>query len=417
MRGQRGCVVQKGKSYFIKYRGPDGKQKMQGSRPGHGFHSYEEAQARLHEVLNDVNRGEYVEPRSATFAGFAEQWIKDRVSIRGSTESAYTSIIHQHLVPHLGHLRVHEIRLETVQALVGKLMPPVLSVKSLRNCMTLLRVMLVGTKGPSAIKLGYLRHDPTRGVELPPRQHGKIQPPTPEQVWKLIETAEEMAKESRCAQVGHAITFVGAFTGLRRAEVLALQYPNIDWFAGEIVVSRAVSKVKASDGVHKWLWALGPTKNGKLRRVGVGEKALRLLADLKQAAADKEGFVFTPEMAGLPGNGYPFIDPDYFDASIYGPIAVAAGLPEVRFHDLRHFFASMLIAQKEDAKYICDQMGHSSIQVTFDTYGHLFPQARRQASARLERAMFARRKKRVVETLVEKAPRTIPGATHTRRVN
>jgi hypothetical protein len=87
------------------------------------------------------------------------------------------------------------------------------------------------------------------------------------------------------------------------------------------------------------------------------------------------------------------MDPDYFDEFIFGRIAAHAGLSRVRFHDLRHFFASMLIAQGESAKYVCDQMGHSSIQVTFDTYGHLFPNSRETAAKKLQQAMFTGRKK------------------------
>ena len=83
---------------------------------------------------------------------------------------------------------------------------------------------------------------------------------------------------------------------------------------------------------------LGPTKGKQTRRVGIGEEPLQLLAALKQTAADKEGFIFTPQAAGLVSSQYPFIDPDYFDESIYGPIVAAAGLASVRFHDL-HFFA------------------------------------------------------------------------------
>ena len=72
---------------------------------------------------------------------------------------------------------------------------------------------------------------------------------------------------------------------------------------------------------------------------------------------------------------------------MFAPITAKAGLSGVRFHDLRHFFASMLIAQGESAKYIQDQLGHSSIQVTFDTYGHLFPQSRRDAADKLDAAL------------------------------
>jgi integrase len=64
-----------------------------------------------------------------------------------------------------------------------------------------------------------------------------------------------------------------------------------------------------------------------------------------------------------------------------------------RFHDLRHFFASQLIANGETAAYVRDQMGHSSIHVTFDTYGHLFPGRGREASDRYEKSMDAARRK------------------------
>jgi integrase len=416
MRGQRGSIVQKGNSYFIKYRGPDSKQKMAGSRPGHGFKTYEEAQARLHEVLKDINNGDFVEPKKITFEVFAATWLKERLSIRGSTASAYGSVIRQQLIPGLGPLRVHEIGFNQVQALVRELAKSN-SRKTVRNAITLLRVMLVGKKGGSAIKRGYIRHDPTKGVELPPTVHRNIQPPTQEQVWKLIDTAQELAANSKCAQVAHSAVFLDAVTGLRRGEILALRYSDIDWFAREIVVSKAVSMVEADDGVHKWAWQLGPTKSGRTRRVGIGEKALRVLAELKQTATDKEAFIFTRQAAGLAVSRDPFIDPDYFDASIYGPIAAAAGLAGVRFHDLRHFFASMLIAQGESAKYVCDQMGHSSIKVTFDTYGHLFPQAKKEASSKLEETMFAKRKEPLVENSVENPPKQAPAKRDGRRAN
>ena len=176
MRGQRGSVVKKGDSYFIKYRGPDGKQKMCGSRPGHGFDTQEDAVAHLHEVLNDINKGDYIEAKKITFKEFAEAWIKDRLSIRGSTASAYGSVIRQHLIPNLGTLKVHEIDFDRVQALVGGLAKSK-SRKTASNALTLLRGMLVGKKGGSAIKRGYIRHDPTKGVELPPMVHRNIPAP------------------------------------------------------------------------------------------------------------------------------------------------------------------------------------------------------------------------------------------------
>jgi integrase len=71
-----------------------------------------------------------------------------------------------------------------------------------------------------------------------------------------------------------------------------------------------------------------------------------------------------------------------------------------RFHDLRHFFASMLIAQGESAKYVCDQLGHASVQITFDTYGHLFPQAKAEASEKFEERMLRAREEASVSKLL-----------------
>jgi integrase len=99
---------------------------------------------------------------------------------------------------------------------------------------------------------------------------------------------------------------------------------------------------------------------------------MKLLAVLKVGNQDSDFM--------LPESGGSFMDPDKFDAG--KPIAKAAKMPGTRFHDLRHFFASQLIANGETAASVWDQMGHSSIKVTFDTYGHLFPvRARRRAHA------------------------------------
>jgi integrase len=100
---------------------------------------------------------------------------------------------------------------------------------------------------------------------------------------------------------------------------------------------------------------------------------------MKESAANPDELLF-PFNRGNP------LDPDYFDC-LFAGIKEKAGLAEIRFHDLRHFFASLLIPQGFSPKYICDQLGHSSIQVTFDTYRHLFPRVREEASAKLEEAI------------------------------
>jgi integrase len=107
------------------------------------------------------------------------------------------------------------------------------------------------------------------------------------------------------------------------------------------------------------------------------------------------GFIF-------PGNCHGFIDPDRFETGIWQPIVEQAELAGTRFRDLRHFLASQLIANGETAACVRDQMGHSSIHVTFDTYG-LFPGRVREASDRYEKSIdVAGRKSEAAASLLAK---------------
>lgn len=369
MARQRGAIVRRYNGYSIKYRTPEGKQKWES-----GFETKAKAQTRLNELLRDIGKGDYIEPKTMTFGQFADQWIESRSSIRGSTLSAYASLIRQRLKPFFGSMRLSEIGYDQVQRFADEL-SAAMSPKTVHNALILLRVMLAGKRGGSAIKRGFLRSDPTKGVELPTRPHRKIHPLPVETVWKLIDAAEELGEPRR------TLVYLDAYTGLRRNEILALHFTDIDWNAQEIIVQKAISKQVAEDTARKWVWTIGPPKSMKsVRRVALPDEARDFLKRLRRSAKDPDGPIFRRADGSM-------IDPDYFDEWLFAPVAKKAGLKGVRFHDLRHFFASMLIAQGETAKYVCDQMGHSSIQVTFDTYGHLFPQSRREAAAKLQAAM------------------------------
>jgi integrase len=94
------------------------------------------------------------------------------------------------------------------------------------------------------------------------------------------------------------------------------------------------------------------------RRIGLTESALAVISALKTGRSDKD--LLFPGRVGI-------MDPDLFGAEVWKPVVRAAKLPGTRFHDLRHFFASQLIAQGETPAYVRDQMGHASTQITLDT--------------------------------------------------
>jgi integrase len=382
MRRQGGSIMKRGSVYYVIYRTPEGKQKWES-----GFPNKASARARLNDILTAITKGAYVEPRPVTFAEFAESYLVGRVGIRGATSAGYASIIRRHLVPYFGKTKIQDIRLHSVQQFVEKLLPKV-STKTLRNAITLLKVMLAGEKGCSAIKQGYIWFDPLQGVELPSLICKQVVPPTADQVWRLIDTSAQMKS------LGQGMIYLGAFTGVRRGELLALRFEDIDWFQKELIINKSLGKCPATDGVHKWIWKVGPTKSKRSnRRVALTNNVIQFLSRLKQFSVKSEDLIFSNDDGTR-------IDPDYFDEHIFKPIRKKAGLSGVRFHDLRHFFASMLIAQGESPKYVCDQLGHSSVQITFDVYGHLFPQAKAEASEKFERRMLKAREEAIVSKLL-----------------
>jgi integrase len=111
--------------------------------------------------------------------------------------------------------------------------------------------------------------DPSLGLELPALESRQITPPTPEEVWVLINAAKEVGG------LGYPLTYLGAFTGPRRNEALALRFNDIEWFTNEINVRHAISKRRGRDGAHKWEWHVGPPKSRRAhRRIAATESVI-----------------------------------------------------------------------------------------------------------------------------------------------
>jgi len=145
------------------YRDPNGVQQWEGK-----FTTRNAAQKRLNEVLGQIDKGTYARPSSVTFEKFAEDWLGAHRQIRGSTESGYCSIIYRQLIPRLGSVAVSALRFDHIDAAVSGMIEDELSPKTIHNAVTLLRTILAGRKGPSAVRRGLAFQDPTLGLELPP---------------------------------------------------------------------------------------------------------------------------------------------------------------------------------------------------------------------------------------------------------
>jgi integrase len=196
-----------------------------------------------------------------------------------------------------------------------------------------------------------------------------INPFTREEVALFIEAARHRA------QPHHTLFLCAVRTGLRMGELLALQWGDIDYHGRFIEVRRNYTRRK-----------LCTPKTGENRRVDMSLEltqamknlyAERQLQTVVNGWSDVPLWVFCDESGGL-------LDPDNLRKRVFYRVLKTSGLRQIRFHDLRHTFASLLLQHGESPVYVKDQMGHSSIQVTVDLYGHLIPGGNKQAVDRLD---------------------------------
>ena len=166
-------------------------------------------------------------------------------------------------------------------------------------------------------------------------------------------------------------------TGMRLGELLGLQWGDID-FQGRFIEVRR----------NRVAGRTTTPKNGKTRRVDMSmqlTQVLRALLTARKTEALQRGWKHVPDWVFCTEEGSP-LDGDNLRHRVFYKVLAKAGLRRIRLHDLRHTFASLLIQNGESLAYVRDQLGHSSIQVTVDTYRHLIPGANRQAVDRLDDA-------------------------------
>lgn len=302
-----------------------------------------------------------------TFETYAREWLRTAaLNLKASTVRFYTDNLENHVFGTLGTRPIGSISRKDVRELIAATREKGLKINTVRGISRTVSAFLSQAvedehlPANPALRLGkYLR----RGDEPKPQ----IDPFTREEVAHIVATAAKEFPE------WHAWMLTALRTGLRLGELLALQWGDIDWHGGYIQVRQNLVGGK-----------LTTPKNHQCRRVDLSRQlrgTLRLWRRRKSAEWLKIGkprpvWVFSTIV------GTPFDESNV--RKFHSQILEKAGLRHRRIHDMRHTFASLLIQQGESLVYVKEQMGHASIQITVDIYGHLVPGGNRAAVDRLD---------------------------------
>ena len=343
--------------YKARYRSPDGREHAK------TFDRKGDAERWLAAIEVEKSRGNWVDPALAkqTFRAFASDWMAAQAHLAPTTRQKVRGHIDNHLIPAFGSMRLASIQPQHVRKWVTEISNTGRSPTTIGNvASTLGRIM------NTAVRDGVLGRSPCAGVELP--RAGAAQE------MRVIAPAEIVALAETIHPRYRAVIYLAAYGGLRWGEVAALRPGRLNLQRGSIQVRESLADVSG-------VLITQPPKSGKNRSVSLPPFLCSILNDHLTRFSSSD-YVFTSPM------GEPLRRSNWYRRH-FKPAVIEAGIdPGFRFHDLRHTCAALAIAQGAHPKAVQERLGHASIRLTLDTYGHLLPGLDERLCDDLEEAHF-----------------------------
>lgn len=327
------------------------------------FPTLAEARAWRSEAQTAIRRGTLRAPTQSTLRQAAEQWlegaragnIRNRSGDRykPSVIRGYETSLRLRVLPELGNRKFSEIRRRDVQDLADRLLAEGLDPSTIRNTLMPLRAIF-----RRAVARGDVAVSPTTGLELPAVRGKRDRIVSPEEAEALLAALPERDR---------ALWATALYGGLRRGELQALRWDDVDLANGVIRVERAWDVQEGP---------IEPKSRAGRRKVPIPAILRDYLVEHRHGRPGVTGHVF-----GRP-DGKPFDGPTV-DARAKAAWS-RAGLKPITLHEARHTFASLMIAAGVNAKALATYMGHASVTITLDRYGHLMPGNENEAAALLD---------------------------------
>ncbi|MGD9795247.1 MAG: tyrosine-type recombinase/integrase [Acidimicrobiia bacterium] len=322
-----------------------------------------DAQRFANSVETDLVRGDWIDPDRGRelFGQWADTWLDTIGDRKPKTRESYESIVSKHLRPRFGRAPIASIDYPTVLAYVAELRAAGVAPKTIRNIRDVMRLIF-----KLAVRSGALKSNPVEDVAVGQTQRGEMVFLEPEQIMSLAREVEQPPPRYRRGErqvdgypeYGLFVRFA-AFTGLRAGELVALRVKDVRMLQRRVYVHQSASEAYGQ-------LQIVATKTYERRSVPIPKS---LIDDLARniAGLGQDEFVWQSPQGG------PFRYSNWMKRHFKPAVERSAAPDTTRFHDLRHTYAAMLIGQGAHPRAIMERMGHSTITVTLDNYGHLFP--------------------------------------------
>jgi integrase len=332
---------------------------LHGKRLSFSAQTRKDAYRWIKNTIAQVDTGLTFQSAKTTLANYLEDWLVNvQSTIRPGTWYQYEMTCRVHILPNLGSIKLKDLNPGHIQALYNAKLKAGTGIRTVKVIHVVLHKAL-----EQSVKLGMIGRNPTNAVTSPKYQPDEMKFYDEGQVNQMLLVARGDRYE--------ALYHLAVVSGMRQSELLALKWSDLDWQAGTLKIQR---QLKRQD--HKGGYFSNPkTKAGK-RSIDLGPETIKKLQDHYERQRLERGKVgdrwvendlIFPSTIGTPLDQFNLL-------KRFRSLISKAGLPEIRFHDLRHTAASLMLNNRVPPILVSRRLGHSKVSITLDTYGHLLPE-------------------------------------------
>jgi integrase len=334
------------------------------------------AQEKLRAAKVAIAQGQDLGQPNQLVKTYLTTWLQGRVrlSVRPSTYQSYELNVTGRLIPHLGSVRLDQLRAHHIEKCYAALAEQGLSPRSVEQAHQVLKIAM-----RHAVRTGLIVRPPTENAAVPRTERKEMMTLDEEQIQTLLDTTADDRL--------HALWALLVTTGLRVGEALGLEWKSIEKGGKSIYIRQALQRQKGAG-----LVIVEPKTNRSRRRVNLSAGTWDALAhhqtrqkferDRAKELWTDRGLVFTTETGGP-------LDPGSVNDALKKALQ-KGDLPALRVHDLRHTAASYLLVQGVHPKVVQEMLGHSTITLTLDTYSHVLPSMHDEAAQHMDRLFQGR---------------------------
>ncbi|UOY92868.1 site-specific integrase [Ectobacillus sp. JY-23] len=366
----KGHLYKRGKTWTyvvdIGYDEVTGKRKQKNKG---GFKRQKDAQAALNKVLTEIEEGSYLEPSKEKLSAFIDLWLEGKkMNLKESSYELYRRYAQTYITPKIGAVTLEKLKPSHIQKLYNE-MAQTHSPATVNKVHKILKGVL-----DQAVNFKYLRDNPALRVEKPKEEKRSVT------VWdeKQVQHFLDIVKKSRY----YIVFLLAVTTGMRRSEILGLRWQDIDFDQGTISIRQTLSAQNKLLATAKTASSQRSIDLDANTLIALKEHRVRVLKEkMRQGSA-----YYDLDLVCCTTTGKILHNESLW--SLWSAYVKESKLPRIRFHDLRHTHATLMLRAGVHPKVVAERLGHTNVSITLNTYSHVVKGMQKEAAQKVSDLLF-----------------------------